>query len=126
MMEIILIWSFGSKLAEKCKKKGHPAAGYVTIFVVLWIVCELLGVILGAVVGDFLAVGEFSFLMSYGLGLIGAVFGALTGFAIVNRLPDRTALPALPGDLPPEDGEWRRRWDERDAPRDADGRIQQR
>lgn len=70
------------KMSARARAKGYP--GYTAaIGVVAWVLGEFLGACCGAHLGLELGVMATS--------LAGAALGALAAFAIVARLPDRSA-----------------------------------
>ncbi len=82
MLEIILVWAMAKSIARRCKAKGRSAAGWVVLFVALWIGGEVMGGIVGAILAD----GKIGAGV-YFCALMGAALGAITGFVIVNTLP---------------------------------------
>ena len=78
MLEIIFIIFLTKKLASMAKAKGR-SAGWAAFGPVLWIVGEITGAAVGAMIGmDELAL--------YGGALVGAFIGAGIAFAIVSSL----------------------------------------
>jgi hypothetical protein len=90
MLEIILVWSISKKIAAMMKEKGRSAAGYVILFIALWFGGEIIGGVIGFMIS--LANNpnamqqDFNF-VAYGIGLLGAVIGGVTGYAIAASMP---------------------------------------
>lgn len=89
MLEMILLFKLGSKIARIAKSKGYSGVPFVLIFIVLWVLGELGG----AIAGSGLAVAsedrEPNLLIVYTLALVGAAVGAVISFVIVNSLTPR-------------------------------------
>jgi hypothetical protein len=80
-IEIALAWFLGKQIAANCKVKGRQAAGWVLLFIFLWIAGE----VVGGVVGLVLTGGQITFVLSV-CGIIGGLVGAAIAFFIVNNL----------------------------------------
>jgi MFS family permease len=86
MLEIILIISLSKKIGTIAENKGHKKGGYIALFVILWILGEIIGAIAGvAITGD----DGFGF---YIFAIIGAAIGALIAFVVTNNLQDKSFL----------------------------------
>jgi hypothetical protein len=92
MCEIFLLWTLGRQVADKARRKGHTPTGYVILLVVLWIVGEIGGGVMGGIIAAVSSRGNFnqepSMVMVYGLAILGAAMGAGLAFGIVALLPD--------------------------------------
>jgi hypothetical protein len=90
MLEIALIIVISKKIAVQLRKKGRSPAGYIALFVLLW----LGGEIVGALVGTVITVVQnpraldsgFNF-TAYILALIGAAVGGSIGYIIARVMP---------------------------------------
>lgn len=82
MLEIILIVYLAKKMAKTLKEKDYKPGGYVFMFVALWIVGEIIGMI----IGSFILPGFGAYIFA----ILGAASGALLGFGIVNNLSVKT------------------------------------
>jgi uncharacterized membrane protein YgaE (UPF0421/DUF939 family) len=94
MLEILLLFWLGRKIAAIAGDKGRSGVLFVILLLFLWIGGEFFGAILGAVI-SIMATGqeEPNFLMVYGLALLGAATGAVISFLIAHAVPpvdDRT------------------------------------
>ncbi|MBI5547262.1 MAG: hypothetical protein HY901_25550 [Deltaproteobacteria bacterium] len=87
MLEILCLVWFGRRLAEILAGKGR-SKGWVALGILFWVGGELMG----GVVGQLLGLG----LGGYGLAILFAVIGALVAYAIVKSLPPlNQAEPSL-------------------------------
>ena len=91
MLEILVIIQVSKKIAAMMKEKGRSAAGFVVIFVFLWIFGELTGAVLGVIVaGQSQNPGQmndgFDWQPIVG-ALIGAAIGGGVGYAIAAAVP---------------------------------------
>jgi uncharacterized membrane protein YeaQ/YmgE (transglycosylase-associated protein family) len=82
MLEILLIIFLSKKIGRIAASKGRSQAGYIVLFVLLWVGGEFAGALYGAIQD------EEGFL-AYVYALAGAAAGAILAFIIVNALPDR-------------------------------------
>ena len=99
MLEIVLLWVLGKRISAMARDRGRSPAGYVVLFVAMWIGCEILGGITGAVLSIVGGANEPELLLMWGCGVFGAALGAVVCFLIVNALPPvRTDLEVDPGD----------------------------
>jgi hypothetical protein len=93
MLEIIIIVLLSKKIAAMQKEKGRSAAGYIVLFVMLWVGGEIFGAIAGVVLAVILDPNGLDndnspFLLCVGvLTLLGAVVGGTTGFMIAKLTP---------------------------------------
>jgi hypothetical protein len=79
MLEIILLISFGRKLAELAREKGR-SAGWAALGVMFWLGGEFIGFIIGALLGlEGLAV--------YPIALLVGATGAFVAWMVVKNLP---------------------------------------
>jgi hypothetical protein len=79
MLEVLLVYLLGKRIAGIVRAKGRSPGGYVAGFVGLWIGGEILGAIIGVLVTD----GEAG-AGAYLFALVGAATGAVLGFVIAN------------------------------------------
>jgi hypothetical protein len=96
MIEILVIWFLASKIGKIAKQKGHKSGGYIALTVVLWIVGELVGAVVGAL-ALVIAGAESSQCLIYLFALAGAGCGAGIAYLIANNLSQRAPLPAPVG-----------------------------
>jgi hypothetical protein len=82
VLEILLLYFMGKKIAETASDRGRPGVLFVILLVGLWFGGELAGFVVGAAINH----GEVG-LACYGFALLGAMFGAITAFIIVNAMP---------------------------------------
>ena len=80
MLEILGIIILARYIGKIIRKKGRKPGWYQFMTVVLWLVCELIGVVIGT-----LWFGEG--FASYGFGLLGAGIGALSSVFIARSVP---------------------------------------
>ena len=87
MIEILVIIALSRKIAAITKSKGRSAAGWIIMFIALWIGGEVLGAFF-AVFASIIASGgdEPNMLVAWVGGLVGAAAGAAISFAVVNGL----------------------------------------
>ncbi len=91
MLEIILIVLLSLWIARSARAKGRGAAGWVILFIALFLVGWLLGAIGGAALSiATTGAGQPSFLIWYGGAWLGAAIGAVIGVVVVNSLPSLT------------------------------------
>jgi hypothetical protein len=90
MLEILIIIGVSKKIAAMMKEKGRSAAGYVVIFVFLWIFGELTGGVIGVIAAAQNNAGRmndgFDWQILVG-ALLGAAIGGGTGYAIASAMP---------------------------------------
>lgn len=79
MLEIILMVSFGKTLATLARGKGR-SGGWAALGVVFWLGGEMMGFILGALLG-------FEGLAAYPFALGVAALGAFVAWMVVKNLP---------------------------------------
>lgn len=99
MIEIIVLWQLGRRIAERAALRGRRGGRYVLLLVVLWFGGEFTGGIsagivmgvLGALQADY-----FPFVV-YVSAIAGAAAGAWIAFAVASRDP---ALPTAEFDDP--------------------------
>ena len=77
MLEIIFIIMLSRRIGEIVKKKGLKPAKYVTIMIILWIVLEVTGSVIGGLFFEGPAIYLFA--------IIGAAIGGYSGFSIANN-----------------------------------------
>ncbi len=82
MIELFAIIALAVNNGKICRRKGYRAAGYQILTVFLWIIFELAGAFIGAVIA-----GQTLFL--YVFALSGAVIGAWLSYFIVKSLKDK-------------------------------------
>jgi hypothetical protein len=117
MCEIIFLWVLGRQLAARARDKGHAPAGYVVMLVVLWFVAEILGCVIGALIGMVLEPNardpNMLIMLLFGYG--GAAVAAVSCFGLVAMLPDRSRSQLYDDRYGADDyyREWRRDLDER-------------
>jgi hypothetical protein len=126
MIEIIVLIKLGMKIAERVRAKGHSAAGYVILLILLWFTGEFIGVAVGVIIGaTVVGTQEAQALLGIGCGLVGASCGAVLAFMIANRASDvrqEDQYYDRRGSLPGDEPYWNRA-DVRDEP-DHDPNIQ--
>src|ERR1700722_20268810 len=90
MLEILLIIHFCKKLGAKIRAKGHSAGWYQAMFVGLWFGGEVMGAIVGSLIGVAAEKGrgEPNLLFVYAFALAGAAIGGFIPFWIAGQLPD--------------------------------------
>ena len=89
MLEIIFIVTFGRKLGELAAGKGR-SKGWAALGALFWIGGELVGFVIGALMG-------FQGLGAYPIALALAALGAFVAWMVVKSLPD--ARPAAAGSV---------------------------
>jgi hypothetical protein len=122
MLEVILVWIMGKNIAAKAKAKGHAPAGYVVLLVVLWLIGEIGGAIVGFAITaarDGIRQDDGEILLVYVGAIFGAILGAITSFIIVGALPDRSSRQWDLDYKDEEEDEFRRRRS-REAPGEYD------
>ena len=91
MLEIILLWVLGKKVAAIASNKGRSGTPYVLLLVLLWFCGEVGGVLAGIAVSQILVMNDDSEILVVIVGaLIGAITGAVIAFVVVN-----SAIPAV-------------------------------
>lgn len=94
MLEILLLIGLTKKIGNILHAKGRPSGWFKLLTVVLWIGGELLGAIIGGVIGE---ISELGLVVAYPLALIGAVLGALVAYLIAQSVrPVETFEPPPP------------------------------
>jgi NhaP-type Na+/H+ or K+/H+ antiporter len=94
MIEIFIIIAVSRKIAAMMKEKGRSAAGYVVIFVFLWVFGELMGAAIGLIASASMNnnTGPMNDRFFHWLTLVGALFGAAIGggigFMIASAMPE--------------------------------------
>jgi hypothetical protein len=87
MLEILIIIALSRKIAEITKNKGRGAAGWIVMFIALWIGGELLGAFIAVFASVIVNGGEEpNMLFAWVGGLVGAATGAVISFAVINSL----------------------------------------
>ncbi len=90
MLEIILIVIISKKIAAQLAEKGRSAAGYIVLFVFLWIGGEIIGAIVGTIItvvqNPNAPEAGFNFL-AYIFALLGAALGGTIGYLIASSVP---------------------------------------
>ena len=81
MLEIIAIIALSRYIGRLAKEKNRKPGGYITMTVILWIVMELLGAVIGAII-----FGEG--IMVYLFAILGAGIGALISIAVAKNLSE--------------------------------------
>jgi membrane protein DedA with SNARE-associated domain len=84
MLEIWIIIAVSRNIAAMMRQKGRSAAGYVTIFVFLWIIGEVGGLILGVMMAEQNADNEW---MIWVFAIVGAAGGGTLGYVIAASMP---------------------------------------
>jgi hypothetical protein len=109
MLEIFIVFRLCRTLGNKLREKERNPLGYQFLLVALWIVGEIMGGVVGFVVGAIANNGdEPSLLFGYGGALLGAACGAGLVFFIAHQLP---SLAIEPMRIDPDDAYgpgWRR------------------
>ncbi len=82
MLEIILVVYLAKKIGKTAEDKGHKRGKYVFMFVMFWILGEVVGIVAGTFVTP--GIGAYLF------GILGAALGASIAFTIVNNLSVKT------------------------------------
>jgi hypothetical protein len=89
MLDILILYALGHKIAATAKRKGRRPAGYVVLLVALWAVGEFSGAVAAAIYGTVTAgPGEPGPFVVVAGALLGAIAGAVISFVIVNSLSD--------------------------------------
>ncbi len=126
MLEIILLFVLGKKIAALAGEKGRSGWPFVLVLIALWVGGEIAGGVAGAVVSVYaLGDDEPNMLLMIVGALVGAATGAVVAFLIVKSVP--------PVSLPDYEDEYDRptrrrdrddddRDDDRDYGRDRDRR----
>src|SRR4051812_10380964 len=87
MLEILLLYFLGKKLAGIVRSKGRSSGVYVVLLVVLWLAGEFGGLALGAVISATASpVGEPDGIVMLVGAIVGAALGTTTAFLIVRNL----------------------------------------
>lgn len=87
MLEIFILIGIGRGMASMADRKGRNKAGYGFLGVVLWILGEILGFVVGVVLVNATDASDIAPLLIYGCALGGAVIGAVIAFSILGMLP---------------------------------------
>jgi hypothetical protein len=95
MLEVIIIYLLGKRIAAIVRAKGRSPGGFVAGFVALWIGGEILGVVLGLLLTDGEGGGG-----AYLCALAGAAAGAILGFVIANSASPGLQHPVYTGGFP--------------------------
>lgn len=85
MLEIFLLITFGKKLAALANEKGR-SSGWAALGVMFWIGGELIGFIIGALLG-------FEGLAAYPVAIAVAALGAFVAWMVVKNLPAVSGAP---------------------------------
>ena len=87
MLEIIVVIFMVRSIGKIVHEKGGKAWGYQLLLIVLWLLGELIGAIIGALV-----VGGDNILVMWIFALVGALAGAKIAFEMAkNATPGTTA-----------------------------------
>ena len=86
MLEVLLIIFLAKKIGRMAENKDHKKGGYIAMFVIFWV----LGEILGGVAGAFAT--RSGGLEIYIFAIVGAGSGTAISFIIVSSLTDRTIV----------------------------------
>lgn len=100
MLEILAVWLLTKKVGKIVEAKGHRPTGYKILTVVLWIVGEIFGAVIGVIIAGF---DESSQCLVYLIGLGGAVVGGGIAYLIAASLtpnPEGVAMLASQGKDP--------------------------
>ena len=103
MLEIFVIIAVSQKIAAMMKEKNRGAAGFIVLFVILWLGGEIVGAIVGVLATELNdgPVNDGFPLVPYFFALIGAAIGGTIGYVI-------------PASLSPLEDPARRRFDDFD------------
>ncbi|MFT7037063.1 MAG: energy-converting hydrogenase Eha subunit A [Cyclobacteriaceae bacterium] len=82
MLEVILVIYLSKKIGKILDEKGHNKGWYVAIFVITWIVSEISGIVLGAIIFPDAPVAM------YIMGLLGAAAAYYANYLFAKSLPD--------------------------------------
>ncbi len=82
MIEVFAILYFSQVVGDNAKEKGYSKKWVVFYFIIFW----LFGEITGAIIGHVLSEGFVVYLFA----IVGAVFGGLILFGIVNMLSPKS------------------------------------
>jgi hypothetical protein len=92
MLEIVLMIWLCKKIGRELREKGQNPTWYQVLTVVLWVGGEILGMLLGTLIGETLGGdGEPDACFAYLLALLGAAGGAGLAYLIASNVP-----PAFP------------------------------
>ena len=96
MLEIIFIWKLASEIGKQATQKGLKKGRYQVMAVLLWLIPEFTGII----IGDVFFGQSDSFWFTYIIALVFAALGAATAFGIMKLIPGETpsTQPAEPAD----------------------------
>jgi hypothetical protein len=105
MLEIILLFALGKKVAAIAKAKGREAWPWVVLFVSMWFGGEICGGISGAFLAmDLKVPKDNQFFLIWFAGICGAAVGACLAFVIIHSTPsllvDRLSRDSAQGFLP--------------------------
>jgi len=84
MLEIFLVWRLANYIGNEATRKGLKKGRYQLMAVLLWIISEFTGAILGGAIFS----SSDSIWPSYGIAILGAVFGAGIAFGVIRLLPN--------------------------------------
>lgn len=84
MLEIFLIWRLAKYIGNEATKKGLKKGRYQLMAVLLWIFGEWSGAVLGVTIFD----PDVSVWPSYGIAVLGGIFGAVVTFLVMRYLPN--------------------------------------
>ena len=98
MLEILLVVALCKKIGATVARKGRRRGWYQFMLVAFWIMGEIAGAIVGAVVDSIASQHDPNGIgfMAYLLALAGAGVGAGIAFLIVHLLPDLSDTPKSP------------------------------
>jgi len=83
MLEIYLIWRLTKYIGNEAIKKGLKKGRYQLMAVLLWLLGEWSGAILGITIFD----PDVSLWPSYGIAVLGGILGAVIAFLVMRYLP---------------------------------------
>lgn len=81
MLEMVLMLLGTMQLADRCRKAGRAAGGPMALFIVTWVISELMGF------GVLFLLGLEQRFAVFGAMLVGITGGAVAYLSIVRSLP---------------------------------------
>ena len=100
MLEIYLVWRLANYIGNEATRKGLKKGRYQFMAVLLWILGEFGGAILGSAIFT----DTSSVWPTYGIAILGAVLGAGTAFLVMKVLPlpvsSENLVPSVIGEEP--------------------------
>ena len=98
MLELLILIGLTSSIGKTVEAKGHKSGKYKWMTVGLWFGGEIVGVVIGAVIGTLLTGGDDSVTcITYIVGLAGAAVGAAIANSIAKNLEPMPGYPITPG-----------------------------